>query len=194
MRDKAKNTLESFILETRMKLEEEEYDSSATTEYKDKLQKELSTASEWLEYESDGADTKLFNERIADFKSLTRELFDRVREHRERPEAVAALKNMLNISQMFLIGAKNASEEDQIFTEVEVKTLEKLIDDTNIWLDTEVAAQQKLSKTEAPKLTLKSIAEKIAALDREVKYLLNKARVTPPKKKVNETPEVFIHF
>jgi len=44
-----------------------------------------------------------------------------------------------------------------------------------------------MAKSESPKLTLKSIAEKMGALDREVKYMLNKARITPPKKKVVDT-------
>ncbi len=84
---------------------------------------------------------------------------------------------------MFFNGAKNVSEEDQIFSEVELNVLKKLIDDTKAWVDLNVEEQNKLAKSDSPKLTLKMIAEKMAALDREVKYLLNKARITPPKKK-----------
>lgn len=180
-RDKAKNTFESFILETRDRLEQKEYLTSATDEEKSSIESQLSAGSEWLEYESDGADTKLFNEKLSDLKGLTRALFDRVREHRERPEALAALNNMLNISEMFFNGAQNVSKEDQIFTDVELQTLNKLIDDTKAWVDSMSAQQNKLARSQTPKMTLKSIAEKIASLDREVKYLLNKARITPPK-------------
>ncbi|XP_054166732.1 hypoxia up-regulated protein 1-like [Oppia nitens] len=188
-RDKVKNTLESFILETRDKLDQEEYSSASTDTEKDTIQSKLSAESEWLEYESDGAETKVITDKLADLRSLTRALFDRVKEHRERPEALAAINNMLNISQMFYTGATNVSDDDQIFTEVELNTLKKLIDETKTWVDTSVHEQSKLAKHETPKLTLKSIAEKIAALDREVKYMLNKARITPPKRKPTEKPE-----
>lgn len=188
--EKAKNTLESFILETKDRLSTEEFDSSATEDEKNNIQSQLSSSSEWLEYESDGATLKQYNDKLSDLKSLTRDLFDRVREHRERPEAIAALNNMLNISEMFYSGATNVSEEDQIFTEVELTTLNKLIVETKTWIVSTSEEQDKLAKNVAPKLTLKSIAEKIALLDREVKYMLNKARITPPKRKPTDKNEV----
>lgn len=51
--------------------------------------------------------------------------------------------------------------------------------------------------TSPPKMTIKLIGEKVASLDREVKYLLNKARFSQPlkkkaekeKSKVNETAQ-----
>lgn len=51
--------------------------------------------------------------------------------------------------------------------------------------------------TSPPKMTIKLIGEKVANLDREVKYLLNKARFAQPlkkkaekeKPKVNETAQ-----
>lgn len=51
--------------------------------------------------------------------------------------------------------------------------------------------------TSPPKMTIKLIGEKVANLDREVKYLLNKARFAQPlkkktekeKSKVNETAQ-----
>jgi hypoxia up-regulated 1 len=186
-RDKVKNTLESFIVETKVKLEEEEYSQSTTDDEKTNIQTQLSGASDWLEYESDGAEVKLFSDKLSELKALTKALFERVKEHRERPEMLGALNNMLNISAMFYGGAVNASADDQVFTEVELQTLKKLIDDTKAWVETSAAEQNKMAKSESPKLTLKSIAEKMGALDREVKYMLNKARITPPKKKVVDT-------
>ena len=181
-------------METRDKLEQDEYVSATTQDEKTNIQTQLSGASEWLEYESDGAETKLFNDKLADLRALTRDLFDRVREHRERPEILNSLKNFINMSGVFYGSAVNASTDDQVFTEVELQTLKKLIDDTKTWMDTSVEEQNKLPKSQAPKLTVKSVVEKIGALDREVKYLLNKARITPPKKKVSEKKEVFIQL
>lgn len=42
--------------------------------------------------------------------------------------------------------------------------------------------QSKLPLSATPKLTIKSITDKMAALDREVKYLVNKAKYWKPKK------------
>lgn len=183
-RDQAKNTLESFILETRDKLEQNEFASATTDEEKTKIESELRTASDWLEYESDGADAAVFEEQIKKLASITNELFNRVREHRERPEALGALRNILNISDMFHSNAINMSEDDQVFSQVELTNLRVLVDETQTWMEESVKEQALLPANVNPtKLTLRAIAEKIAALDREVKYLLNKARVTPPKKK-----------
>ena len=114
-------------------------------------------------------------------------MFDRVRENQERPEALSALNNMLNISEMFYLNAKNVSEDEQIFSEVELNSLNVLIEDIKTWVADGVAELNTLPDHVNPtKLTLRAIAEKMASLDREVKYLLNKARVTPPKKKVKK--------
>jgi len=61
----------------------------------------------------------------------------RVKELKERPEALAALNSMLNHSTFFLASVKNLSVidvEDKMFTEVEIETLEKLINETKVSL------------------------------------------------------------
>ena len=194
-RDSAINALESFISETRDKLDQELYQASASDEQKGNIPKELSAASEWLEYESDGADHTVLEEKLKSLKALTKELFARVKEHQDRPESLAALRNMLNITEMFYSNAINVTQEDQIFTEVELTALRKLVDDTQEWIVNGETEQALLPKSEnPPKLTLRNIAEKMQTLDREVKYLLNKARLAPPKKKEtkNETEKVGI--
>lgn len=183
-RDSAINALESFISETRDKLDQDAYQEAATEELKESIPKELSSASEWLEYESDGADHVALEDRLKSLKTLTKDLFARVREHNERPEALVALRNMLNITEMFYANAINVTEEDQVFTEIELNALRKLIDDTQEWLVTGEIEQDSTAKSDnPPKLTLRNIGEKMQTLDREVKYLLNKARLAPPKKK-----------
>ena len=58
-----------------------------------------------------------------------------MKELKERPEALAALNSMLNHSTFFLASVKNLSVidvEDKMFTEVEIETLEKLINETKV--------------------------------------------------------------
>ena len=109
-----------------------------------------------------------------------------MKEHRDRPEAVKALNDMLNISMLFLNSAKNLSADQQIFTDVEISTLDKLVTETNSWLNNSLDVQNKQAASAPLKLTTKQIAEKLSALDREVKYLVNKLKFTPPKKKVED--------
>lgn len=56
-------------------------------------------------------------------------------EHEERPKALAALKSALNQTTVFLATVKNMTDvEDPIFTQVELETLEKLINETKVGL------------------------------------------------------------
>lgn len=57
-------------------------------------------------------------------------MFDRVKEHRERPEAINALKEVLNASMFFLRQVQNTTEDEQYFTEVELNSLDTLINNT----------------------------------------------------------------
>ena len=168
-------------------MEQTEFSVAVTDDERSKIENELRAASDWLEYESDGAEISVFDDQIAKLHACTKELFERVHEHRERPEAIGALRNILNISEMFHSNAINVSEDDQIFTQVELTNLRTLIDDTEKWIREAEEEQALIPKNvNPPKLTLRAIAEKISILDREVKYLLNKARVAPPKKKLRK--------
>lgn len=90
---------------------------------------------------------------------------------------------------------KEALDKDgeAIFTQVEIDTLEKVIKETEEWKKSMEEEQTKLPLSAPPKLTIKLITEKMAALDREVKYLVNKAKFWKPKKvpkkSSNETKE-----
>lgn len=179
-----KNALESFIHETKDKLNQEEYKSATSDEERNKIEEELRTVSNWLDYESDGTNAAEFELHLNKLNDITKVLFERVREHRERPEALESLRNMLNISEMFYANSINISKEEQIFTDVELNTLRKLIDETKVWMNDSIKEQEALPKSSNPSLTVRTIVEKMANLDREVKYLLNKVRITPPKKKL----------
>jgi len=57
------------------------------------------------------------------------------------------------------------------------------------WNKTTQALQAKTPLTEKPVITLEDVAMKIAALDREVKYLVNKMKSYRPKTKPKSTKE-----
>uniref|UniRef100_A0A8B9CB74 Hypoxia up-regulated protein 1 n=1 Tax=Anser brachyrhynchus TaxID=132585 RepID=A0A8B9CB74_9AVES len=182
-REKSANSLESFIFETQDKLYQEEYQFVSTEEEREEISKKLSEASNWMEEEGYAAATKELKDKLSELKKLCRNLFFRVEERRKWPERLAALESLLNHSNIFLKGARMIPESDQIFTEVELGTLEKAINETMMWKNETLAEQKKLSPAEKPVLLSKDIELKIAALDREVQYLLNKAKFAKPKSK-----------
>ncbi|NWU99605.1 HYOU1 protein, partial [Upupa epops] len=182
-REKSANSLESFIFETQDKLYQEEYQFVSTEEQREEISKKLSEVSSWMEEEGYAATTKELKDKLSELKKLCRNLFFRVEERRKWPERLAALESLLNHSTIFLKGAQMIPESDQIFTEVELSTLEKAINETMTWKNETLAEQNKISPTEKPIMLSKDIELKIAALDREVQYLLNKAKFAKPKPK-----------
>uniref|UniRef100_A0A8D2D204 Hypoxia up-regulated protein 1 n=1 Tax=Sciurus vulgaris TaxID=55149 RepID=A0A8D2D204_SCIVU len=180
-REKAANSLEAFIFETQDKLYQPEYQEVSTEEQREEISGKLSAASTWLEDEGFGATTVMLKEKLAELRKLCQGLFFRVEERRKWPERLSALDNLLNHSSMFLKGARLIPEMDQIFTEVEMTTLEKVINETWAWKNATMAEQAKLPATEKPVLLSKDIEAKMMALDREVQYLLNKAKFAKPR-------------
>ncbi|XP_060460946.1 hypoxia up-regulated protein 1 isoform X2 [Panthera onca] len=180
-REKAANSLEAFIFETQDKLYQPEYQEVSTEEQREEISGKLGAASAWLEDEGFGATTVMLKEKLTELRKLCHGLFFRVEERKKWPERLAALDNLLNHSSMFLKGARLIPEMEQIFTEVEMTTLEKVINETWAWKNATVAEQAKLPATEKPVLLSKDIEAKMMALDREVQYLLNKAKFTKPR-------------
>ncbi|XP_023576911.1 hypoxia up-regulated protein 1 isoform X2 [Octodon degus] len=180
-REKAANSLEAFIFETQDKLYQPEYQEVSTEKEREEIAGKLSAASTWLEDEGFAATTVMLKDKLAELKKLCLGMFFRVEERKKWPERLSALDNLLNHSSIFLKGARLLPEMDQIFTEVEMTTLEKVINETWSWKNATVAEQAKLPATEKPVLLSKDIEAKMMALDREVQYLLNKAKFAKPR-------------
>ncbi|XP_045432145.1 hypoxia up-regulated protein 1 isoform X3 [Pipistrellus kuhlii] len=188
-REQAANSLEAFIFETQDKLYQPEYQEVSTEEQREEIAGRLGAASAWLEDEGFGAATGMLKEKLAELRKLCQALFFRVEERKKWPERLSALDNLLNHSSMFLKGARLIPEMDQIFTEVEMTTLERVINETWAWKNATLAEQAKLPATEKPVLLSKDIEAKMMALDREVQYLLNKAKFAKPRPKPKDKNE-----
>ncbi|ALC49526.1 CG2918, partial [Drosophila busckii] len=194
------NALESHIIEIQQKLEEKPYADCATPEEKEKLLSECSTLAEWLYEDVENPKAEMYENKLAALKKLSNVFLARHWEHEERPDATKALRGMIDGAEKFLTTAQNltkeANPEKDVFTQVEIDTLVKVIDETHTWLKTESAAQKKLSRSADVRLTVKDITDKMSLLDREVKYLVNKIKIWKPKvkpdkeKKPKETESV----
>ncbi|KAM8741546.1 hypoxia up-regulated protein 1 [Acanthopagrus schlegelii] len=182
-REKTLNSLEAFIFETKDKLYQEDYQLVVSEKEQEQISAKLKEVSEWMDEDGYGATTKQLREKLSQLKSLCKDMFFRVEERRKWPDRLAALNTMLNTSSFFLRSAKMIPEDDQIFTEVELNMLEKVINETMTWKNQTIAEQEKRSPKERPILLSKDIESRLALLDREVNYLLNKAKFAKPKAK-----------
>ena len=85
--------------------------------------------------------------------------------------------------------SKNLSDstpDDPVFTAVELQTLEKLNAETRAWITLVTDNQKKKKDHETPAFTIAEAEAKMADLDREIKYLINKAKIHKPKPKKEE--------
>ncbi|XP_052749621.1 hypoxia up-regulated protein 1 isoform X2 [Galleria mellonella] len=189
-RETALNNLEAFVVDAQMKMDMEEYSECGKPEEIEEIRKLCGEVSEWLYDDGYEASTEKFEEKLALLKDKTNSIFYKHWEHRERPDAIAAIRNMLNNSQEFLKMAKNytkeVNSEKDIFTDVEIEVLETKIVETETWLNKSIDEQEAAKKNEDIKLTVESIREKMKNLDREVKYLINKMKIWRPKKPVKK--------
>ncbi|XP_010781873.1 hypoxia up-regulated protein 1-like, partial [Notothenia coriiceps] len=131
-REKSLNSLEAFIFETQDKLYQDDYQLVVTEEEKEQISSKLSETSEWMDEEGYTASNKQLREQLSQLRSLCKDMFFRVEERRRWPERLAALNSRLNTSSFFLRSAKLIPEDDQIFTEVELNLLEKVINETMV--------------------------------------------------------------
>ncbi|XP_015257582.1 PREDICTED: hypoxia up-regulated protein 1 [Cyprinodon variegatus] len=189
-REKVLNSLEAFIFETQDKLHQEDHQQVMTEEELQQILGQLREASDWMDEDGYRAGTKELKEKLSQLRGLCRDVFFRVDERRKWPELLGALDSLLNTSAFFLRGARLIPDDDQIFTEVELNMLEKVINETTTWKNETVAEQENRSPHLRPVLLSRDIESKLALLQREMNYLLNKAKFAKPKAKAkakNET-------
>ncbi|XP_037041018.1 hypoxia up-regulated protein 1 isoform X2 [Bradysia coprophila] len=184
-RETAMNALETFVIDSNQKLDEEEYASCATEEEIEAVRKACADVSEWMYEDGENAEAEVYEDKLKELEKLTNDIYARHWEHTERPDALNMLNQVLNGSSSFLLTAKNFTKEvdpeKDIFTAVEIASLEKIITTTQAWLVEELEAQNVLARNQPVRLTVKSISEKMASVDREVKYLVNKMKIWKPK-------------
>lgn len=178
----ARNTLESYILDAQEKLWQEEFEKASTEEQRAVVRELCTQLDDWIYDEGFDEEALVYKDKLSSLKLLFEPIKERVQEHHDRPEAIQALLDQINGSSMFLQRAREAPQDLQLFTEVEMTTVENLIIDTQKWLEEKEELQENAPLYETPKLLISEIAEKMANLDREIKYLVNKGKIVKAKK------------
>ena len=126
--ERAKNNLESHIFETQDSMYSEEVMMYSTDEERQTILDALKVAGEWLEEDGYEAETELYYQRLRELKRASRPVFRRLKEARSRPKLITELMGALNRSYGMLLYMQNLTEE--VFTKVEMKTLEDLTFET----------------------------------------------------------------
>lgn len=186
IREEAHHNLESLAVDLTDKLTQDEFRRFLTADEHIALQKEISQVKAWLEDHVDvNTPTAEFIQNRKTIDDLLQPIKIRMTEDQERPSVVAELISMFNHTEIFLHLAQNLTEAE-VFTEVEINTLTKLLDETKDWLTTKMELQNTLKPTDQPALSVSEGKEKLMSLDREVKYLLSKMKFAKPKVRKEE--------
>merc|ERR1711892_1583241 len=177
------NELQSFSFDLGDKMEDEEFLSASTEEERESVVAECGKVSEWLDEEA-GLFTPVeeFNTKIKLLKDLSAPLMARVKEHKERPEALEQLRQTINSSNVFLEKSKAKIADEGLFKEKELDSLKKKIAEVEKWRDDKLAEQGLTPLSEMPKLTVSMIKSKVQDLDSEVQFLIQKARMLKAEK------------
>ncbi|KFD66598.1 hypothetical protein M514_01595 [Trichuris suis] len=180
-KEQAVHELESFLFETGDKLEQQEYAILVNETEREYIQASLSSVRDWMDEQSLSTTAKEYAEQLKFLKGLTKGFFYRHKEMTERPNAINMLKELMNYSSVFLENAERLLAE-KILTEVELTTLAKLLNETDTWFTDVQEKQNQTAPYEDPVLTVAALMEKGMALDREVRYLLNKLKIHQQQK------------
>ena len=192
-REEALNKLESLIYDKQDKLYAEGgYAETVSEEDREKFSAALSAASDFI-WDVEEPTAKIYNDKTDELTEMMKEWVARAEEMKVRPKLLKDLEDHFNMTKSFLTAIKKTHseqpEDDRTFTDKEIETLEEKYNEIVDWKNSTVKKQEELSPLEEPVITVKIVAEKSKALDREASYLAKKAKSWRPKPKKEEKKE-----
>merc|ERR1712193_594939 len=164
--EKARNNLEGYISESREKLDQEEVQALSTEAERETIAKLLTEVYDWFDEDGWDADEPTLKKKLKSLK-----------------EAIKAMLQSLNLSTMFSTAMLAVPDSKDIYSEKDIKDLEKVITDTKTWFYTTWKKQNETAAEKNPVMLTKEVYTHQAKLDREVAYLINKAKYHVPKPK-----------
>lgn len=126
--ERSKNDLESHLFETQNKVYSKDFITYSSEEERKTILDALKVTQEWLEEDGYEAATLLYQQKLRELKRLSRPVFRRLKEALQRPKLLNELLVSLNRSYSMVLYMRNMT--DEIFTKVEIATLEDLTMET----------------------------------------------------------------
>ncbi|BGP03268.1 Heat shock protein 70-like protein LHS1 [Rhodotorula toruloides] len=188
--EEARNALESYVYRVRDLLENNEAFVAASVESERRAVREVQErTAEWLWDEGEGAETKVLKEKKRELEKLVKHILSRSTEAVARPAAVSQLRDQLTKTSSFLSTAradaaaltKSDPTAPQRFTADELDSLDKLVKESQVWLDDALKRQEKVKAHEDPAFKVAEVEKKMKEVERETSRLGKKKQ--PRRKK-----------
>eukprot|EP00112_Aurelia_sp_Birch-Aquarium-sp1_P011540 Seg2425.2 transcript_id=Seg2425.2/GoldUCD/mRNA.D3Y31 product="Hypoxia up-regulated protein 1" protein_id=Seg2425.2/GoldUCD/D3Y31 len=189
--ERAKNSLETFLYEFRDKLDGETIEELSSEGEREKIRAKFSEISDWIDEEGFDSTADVYKSKLKELESATDDLRFRMIEHEFRPKAIKELLSSLNLTNVFMKQLTAMPESKEIYSEKDIKDLEKVAAEVTEWLGLNWKRQNETDPKTKPVMLVKDIKATQGKLDRELLYLINKAKyyVPKPKPKANTTAE-----
>lgn len=189
--EQSKNTLESFLYNFKDKLYSDAVEEISTEEERNKISEKFAEVSDWLDEDGFDSTAEIYKGKLKELEKVTDDLRYRISEQENRPKAIAELLSSLNLTNVFRKQLTNMPGASEIYSEKDAKDLDKVFNEVKEWLSINWKKQNETDSKVKPVLLVKDIIAMQGKIDRELMYLINKAKyyVPKPKPKANTTAE-----
>ncbi|OUM58710.1 hypothetical protein PIROE2DRAFT_52367 [Piromyces sp. E2] len=191
----ARNNLESYVYSGQEFIYKEDVAAVTNEEQRQAYAKLLDVTSDWLYDEGQEAPMADLKAKLDDLHALQDPIERRMREFERRPSVLGHLKSSIEVSKNWVIEARKnytkEPEDDHVFTEEQITSVESLANTTQVWLDETLAKQKELKDYEDPVLLIDDMITRGEKIDRLVLSMERKRKLWKPKKveKEEETSE-----
>ncbi|KAN0026103.1 hypothetical protein ACTFIV_007085 [Dictyostelium citrinum] len=170
-----RNNLESFIYETKDKLESnEEYLKCSTQQERDQLVEELDKTSVWLSdaLDNDNTDTEEYRKQLKDIKKKADKIVNRVNQYQLVPVALEELEDVVDkVKPMF-----EAASKDLNITTEELKETTDKIQSVSDWVQEKKSEFKLADYSKDLQTSSYDIKFKLYDLERTIKEILKKKK------------------
>jgi len=176
------NTLETFILERRPYLREDEDElvmKVSTEEEREELVAMLNEAEEWL-YDEEEPSAGKFKSKLRELQKKVQPVFTRAYELSARPSSVKQAREFL-ITMTKVI--QNMTESMTWVNKTEFEDVQKKVNDVDKWITNKVEEQEKRDRTEKPAFFVEDLKKKTEKVGEEIKLLSYRPKPKEKKKK-----------
>merc|ERR1719264_2042293 len=178
----SKNSVEEYIYEIRGKICDELEDFMLEGD-REKFQRELTDAEDWLYEDGEFADKKTYTEKLATLRMTGEAVRKRRREFMERPEAINQFGQCMQLAQKAVDSFKAGDEKFNHLDTAEVEKVQKAIAEKQDWFSRMCADVSKLDKTSDPPVLASQFYQEKESFWHMASNILNK-----PKPKVEPPP------
>ncbi|ORX45559.1 HSP70-domain-containing protein [Piromyces finnis] len=189
----ARNNLESYVYSGQEFIYKEDVAAVTNEEQREAYSKLLEATSDWLYDEGQEAPISDLKAKLDELHALQDPIERRMSEFERRPSVLGHIKSSIEISKNWVIEARKnyttEPEDDHVFTEEQIDSVESLANTTQVWLDETLAKQKELKDYEDPVLLVDDMITKGEKIDRLVLSMEKKRKLWKPKKVEKEEEE-----